>query len=154
MDGLHWLVSAQCGEGRLARQELTESLRGVRVGDLMARDCTAVDGNDNLQTFVHEYLLRTGRRCFLIAEQGEVTGLITPNEVKGIPKARWPYTTVYDVMRPLEQLRTVTPETPVSEALEIIGRENINQLPAVANGRLEGMISRDQILRYCSHAPS
>jgi CBS domain-containing protein len=42
----------------------------------------------------------------------------------------------------------VTPETSVSEALEIIGRDGINQLPALANGRLEGMISRDQILRY------
>jgi predicted transcriptional regulator len=131
-----------------AQQELTERLRGLRVGDLMARDCTVVDGNANLQTFVHDYLLHTGRRCFLIAEQGVVTGLITPNEVKGIPKARWPYTTVFDVMLPLEQLRTVTPETPISEALEIIGRDDINQLPAVANGRLEGMISRDQILRY------
>ena len=77
-----------------------------------------------------------------------MTGLITPNEVKGISKARWPYTTVFDVMRPLEQLRTVTPETSVSEALEIIGRDGVNQLPALANGRLEGMISRDQILRY------
>lgn len=131
-----------------AQQELTERLRGVRVGDLMTRDCTVVDGNDNLQTFVNDYLLHTGRRCFLVAEQGVVTGLITPNEVKGIPKARWPFTTVYEVMRPLEQLRTVTPETPVSEALEIIGSEDINQLPALANGRLEGMISRDQILRY------
>lgn len=131
-----------------AQQELTERLRGVRVGDLMARDCTVVDGNSNLQTFVHDYLLRTGQYCFLIAEQGVVTGLITPNEVKGVPKARWLYTTVFDVMRPLEQLRTVTPETPVSEALEIIGRDDVNQLPALANGRLEGMISRDQILRY------
>lgn len=131
-----------------AQQEISEQLQGVRVGDLMTRDCTVVDGNANLQTFVHDYLLHTGRRCFLVAEQGEVMGLITPNEVKGIPQARWPFTTVYDVMRPLEQLRTVTPETPVSEALAIIGREDINQLPAFANGRLEGMISRDQILRY------
>jgi CBS domain-containing protein len=131
-----------------AQQELTERLRGVRVGDLMTLDCTMVDGNANLQTFVHDYLLHTERRCFLIAEQGVVTGLITPNEVKVIPKARWPYTTVYDVMRPLEQLRTVTPETPVSEALEIIRRDNINLLPALTNGRLEGMISRDQILHY------
>jgi Zn-dependent protease/CBS domain-containing protein len=131
-----------------AQQELTERLRGVRVGDVMARDCTVVDGNANLQTFVHDYLLHTGQRCFLVAEQGEVIGLVTPNEVKGIAKERWPYTTVFDVMRPLERLKTVTPETPVSEALEIIGRDNINQLPALANGRLEGMISRDQILRY------
>jgi hypothetical protein len=35
-------------------------------------------------------------------------------------------------MRPLEQQRTVTPKTPVSGALEIIGREDINQLPALA----------------------
>lgn len=131
-----------------AQQELTERLRGVRVGDLMTRDCPVVDGNANLQTFVHDYLLHTGRRCFLVAEQGEVTGLITSNEVKGIEQARWPYTTVFAVMRPLEQLRTVTPETPVSEALEIIGRDDVNQLPALVNGRLEGMISRDQILRY------
>ena len=135
-------------KGAYAQQELTERLRGVSVGDLMTRDCTVVDGNANLQTFVHDYLLHTGRRCFLVAEQGEVTGLITPHEVKGIPQARWPFTTVYDVMRPLAQLRTVTPETPVSEALEIIGREDINQLPALSNGRLAGMISRDQILRY------
>jgi Zn-dependent protease/CBS domain-containing protein len=130
------------------QQELTERLRGVRVGDVMARDCTVVDGNSNLHTFVHDYLLPTGRRCFLVAEQGEVTGLVTANEVKGIAKERWPYTTVFDVMLPLERLKTVTPETPVSEALEIIGRDNINQLPALTNGRLEGMISRDQILRY------
>jgi Zn-dependent protease/CBS domain-containing protein len=131
-----------------ARQELTERPRGVRVGDLMARDCAVVDGNSNLHTFVYDHLLHTGQRCFLVAEQGEVTGLVTQNEVKVIAQARWPYTIVFDVMRPLERLRTVTPETPASEALEIIGRDNINQLPALTNGRLEGMISRDQILRY------
>jgi CBS domain-containing protein len=49
-------------------------------------------------------------------------------------------------MVPLERLRTVAPETPVAEALEILGRENIHQLPVVSNGRLEGMISRDQIM--------
>ena len=131
-----------------ARQALIERLRGVRVGDLMIRDSTVVDSNSNLHTFVHEYLLHTGQQCFLVAEQGKVTGLITQNEVKEVAYSLWPYTLVFDVMRPLARLRTVTPETPVSEALEIIRRNDINQLPALANGRLEGMISRDQILHY------
>ncbi len=131
-----------------AQQAVTERLRGLRVADLMTLDCTQVDGNDNLQTFVNESLLHTGRRCFLVAEQGVVTGLITLNEVKEVPQARWPFTLIYDVMRPLEAIRTVSPDMPVSEALEIIGREDINQLPALANGKLAGMISRDQILRY------
>ena len=129
-----------------AQAEVTEMFRGVRVADLMTRDCTQVDGNTNLQTFVHEFLLHTGRRCFLVVEKGQISGLITLNEVKTIPQARWPFTTVYDVMVPMERLRTVTPETPVTEALEIIGRENIHQLPVVSNGHLEGMISRDHIM--------
>lgn len=131
-----------------AQETMNERLRGVRVGDLMTRDCTIVDGNSNLQTFVNENLLHTGQRCFLVTEQGEVTGIITPNELQAIPHARWPYTTIYDVMRPLDELKTVTPETPLSEALEIIGREGISLLPALVNGHLAGLISRDQILRY------
>jgi len=139
-----FLLSA--AQATSAQAALSERFRGVRVADLMARDCTPVDGNTNLQTFVHEFLLHTGRRCFLIAEKGQFVGLITLNEVKRIPQTRWPLTTVYDAMVPLDRLRTVTPETPVIDALKIIGRENIHQLPVVSNGRLEGMISRDQIL--------
>ena len=48
----------------------------------------------NIETFVNDFLLRTGHRCFLIAENGAIAGLITPNEVKGIARPRWPYTTV------------------------------------------------------------
>jgi Zn-dependent protease len=130
-----------------ARAEMNESLRGLIVGDLMARDCLVIDGRSNLQTLVDDYLLRTGRRCFLIVEQGKVAGLVTPNEVKAVERARWPYTTVDQVMLPLERMRTVRPETPVAEALDLLGREDINQLPVVSDGRLEGIISRDQVLR-------
>jgi len=130
-----------------AQLEVSESLRGVRVSDVMSRDCPIVDGRSNLETFVED-VLRTGSRCFLIVENGRVTGLITPHEVKSVEKSQWPYKTVYEVMKPLDQLRTVTPDTPASEALEIIGRQDVNQLPVVSDGRLEGIVSRERILRY------
>ena len=82
----------------------------------MARDCSLVDGNSNPHKFVYDHLLHSGQRCFLDAEHSEATGLVTPNEVKGIAQTRWPYTIVFDVMRPLERLRTVTTETPISKA--------------------------------------
>jgi CBS domain-containing protein len=51
-------------------------------------------------------------------------------------------------MRPLDQLQTVNIGTPVSEAMELIGRSDINQLPVMsADGKLAGVISRDHILR-------
>ena len=125
----------------------TQSLRGVRVGDVMARDCPVVDGRSNLQNFVDEQLLRTGRRCFVVEEKGRLVGLITANEVKEVGRAQWPYTTIDDVMHPLDQLHTISPDTPVTEALERMVREDVNQLPVVRDGRFTGIISRANVLR-------
>ena len=127
--------------------EITERLSGVKVGDVMTQQFPVVDANSNLQTFVQEQLLPTGHRCFVVLEQGNPAGIITPHEVKGIDRARWPYTTVGDVMRALDTLRTVTPERPLAEALEMMGREDVNQIPVVQQGRLAGIISRGHIVR-------
>lgn len=125
----------------------TESLRGVRVGDVMARDCPRVDGRSNLQTFVDEHLLHTGRRCFVVEENGALVGLITVHEVKEVERQKWPYTTVDDVMRPLDKIHTISPDIPITEALERMSREDVNQLPVVRNGQLAGVISRGHILQ-------
>ena len=130
-----------------AQVGIGESLRGLRVRDVMESDCSVVAGRSNLQTLVDDHLLRTGRRCFIVVENGRVAGLLTPHEIKQVERARWPYTTAESVMRPLEQLRTVGPEAPVVEALEVMGRENVNQLPVVSDGRLQGIISRGHVLQ-------
>jgi Zn-dependent protease/predicted transcriptional regulator len=130
-----------------AHLKITETLRGIRVGDVMTQDCPRVDGLDNLQTLVDEHLLRTGQRCFVVEEKGSIAGIITPHEVKAVPRARWPYTTVDEVMQPLDRLHTVRPDTSVTEALETMGREDVNQLPVIKDGRIAGIISRSHILR-------
>jgi CBS domain-containing protein len=86
-------------------------------------------------------------RGFVVEEQGRISGIITPHEVKAIERARWPYTTVDDAMRPLAQLRAVEPATSVADALILMGREDVNQLPVVRDGRLTGIISRGDALR-------
>lgn len=128
---------------------VTEALRGLRVRDVMDSDsdCPTVDGRTNLQTLADQHILRTGRRCFMVVENGRIAGLITTHELKQADRARWPYTTVDSVMRPLEQIRTVGPDSSVVEALERMGREDVNQLPVVSDGRLEGIISRGHVLQ-------
>jgi CBS domain-containing protein len=130
-----------------AEVEISQMLRGVRVADLVEHDCLEVDGHENLQTFVNEHLLRSGKRCFLVHNGPDMEGIITPQEIKEMDRARWPYTTVTQVMRPLDQLLSVTPDTPVMEAMEIMSREDVNQLPVVKDGHVEGFISRGGILR-------
>lgn len=130
-----------------AQVAITEGLRGVRVADVMSRDYPTVDGHSNLQTFVEEHLVRTGRRCFAVTVNGRVEGIITPSEVSKFERARWPYTTVADVMRPLDQVRTVTPDASITDALEVMAREDLNQLPVVEDDRLAGFVSRAHVLQ-------
>ncbi len=128
--------------------ELMSGLRGRVVADIMDRDCPTVEGHLSLQDFVHEYLLRSGRRCFAVVHNGQLTGLITPHEVKHVARENWSQTSVQAVMRPLSQLRTIAPDTAAIKALEIMSREDVNQLPVLSNGRLEGLFSRRHILGF------
>jgi len=130
-----------------AQMVLTDGLQGLRVADVMSSEYPTADAYANLQTFADESLVRTGRRFFIVILNGQPVGIITPNEVAGIARARWPYTTVADVMRPLDQTRTVEPSTPITEALEVMAGQDLNQLPVVSNGKLAGLISRGHILQ-------
>ena len=130
-----------------AQMVISEGLRGLRVGDVMSREFPTVDANSNLQTFAEENLTRTGRRFWIVTLNGEPEGIITPDEISGVARNRWPYTTVADVMRPLDATRTVNPNTPVTEALEVMARQDLNQLPVVNERGLAGLISRAHILQ-------
>jgi len=130
-----------------AQMVISEGLRGLLVGDVMSRDFPVVDSYTNLQTFVEENLTRTGQRFWVVTLNGQPEGIITPNEIGAVPRNRWPYTTVADVMRPLDATRTVNPNTPVTEALEVMAQQDLNQLPVVSEGGLAGLISRSHILQ-------
>jgi len=127
---------------------LAHAFKGVRVADVMTRDCPTVEGWMNVQNFVEHELLRTGRRCFMVVDKGVIAGLVTPHEVKQVERAQWPFKTLDDIMRPLQDLQSVTPETPLSSALESMSRHDLNQLPVVSNDHLEGVLSRADVLAY------
>jgi predicted transcriptional regulator len=142
-----WFLS-QAASASYMEIKTAATLSGVRVGDVMAHDCPPVDGNVNLRTFVDDYLLRTGRRCYIVRENGRNSGLVSVHELKQIERQRWPFTTVSEIVLPLAQVRTVGPDTSVTKALEYIVHEDVNQLPVVSNGEVVGVISRGNVLQF------
>ncbi len=126
--------------------EVMHALAGIKVRDVMERNCAVIDATTNLQTLVDEHLLRTGQRCFIVQKDGQMAGLITPADISRVERRMWPLTTVEQAMRPLAQLQVVSPDAPVVQALETMARENINQLPVASNGHLEGILSRAHLL--------
>lgn len=127
--------------------EMLAGLRGLRVADVMRHECQKIPADTTIQRFADEYVLGTGERCFVVEDRGDLTGLITPADLKQIDRSRWNDLTVEAVKRPLHQMRAVSPDTPVVQALEKMGRADVNQLPVVSGGRLEGVLSRGHILQ-------
>lgn len=127
---------------------VVSGLRDHRVSDLMQRDCTSVPGYLSVRDFVDEYLLHSGNRCFVVVQDRNPVGIITAREARGVPRGSWTQTSLQSIMRPLNQMLTVPPDMPVLKALEVMAREKADELAVVANGKLEGVFSRVQVLRF------
>lgn len=137
----------QAASASYMQVRLRTLLRGLRVKQVMSTGYRSVDPDTSLQDFVHKQLLPTGRRCFLVIDDSRLLGLITPNEIRAVEPQAWPYTRVREVMRSGYRIHVVPPDMPAREALETMAREDINQLPVVSNGRVEGIVTRAHLLQ-------
>ena len=142
-----WFLS-QAASASYAQVEASTMLSGVRVRDVMSVDCPTVEGTINLRAFAEEYLLRTGQRCFVVLENGHQAGLVTVHELKRIERERWPFTSVAQASIPIDRIRTVAPDTNVTQALEMMVRDDVNQLPVISDGKLAGVISRGNVIQF------
>jgi Zn-dependent protease len=131
-----------------AQVGIVVGLRDHSVSDLMQRDCGTVESYISVRDFVDQYLVHSGTRCFMVAQDHHIAGLVTANDTARVPRANWDQTSVQSIMRPLTQLRSVPPEMPALKALELMGRENLNQLAVISNGELQGIFSRGQVLKF------
>ncbi|TKB76723.1 MAG: site-2 protease family protein [Nitrospira sp.] len=129
------------------QMSMRSALSGLRAEDIMARDCPTVPGHLSLADLVHEHILRTGRRCFLVSQNGRLEGLVTLHQVKAVPQARWGDSVVAQAMTPIGRLHAVAHETPILDVLGVMEQHDVNQVPVIQDGRLLGMITRDHLLR-------
>jgi Zn-dependent protease len=141
-----WFLLQAAGETR-RQAGLKRAFQDVKVADIMSQDCATVDGRESVQELV-ERLFHSGRRCFVVMDDGHVAGLITPHEIRQVNRSQWPVTLVDSVMRPLQGLQAVRPDAPLGSALEVMARQNVNQLPVMSNSHLDGVLSRAEVLNY------
>jgi CBS domain-containing protein len=121
------------------------AIPGMRVSELMSRGCVTVDRGMSLRELVDIHLLKTSQQCFAVKDRGRFAGLITRSGVAAIPRELWDETTVGAAMHPLEELPVITPDTSVLDALKLLRRSDVSQLPVIANGVLLGTVFRSQL---------
>ena len=122
-------------------------LESMTAAQAMAREIVYVPS----RTRVEDLLERTGmvnpRQAYVVVDDDPL-GVISPIQLVVLPRERWPWTVVTQVMTPWRQLARITPETNLFMALQRMDEERaFFALVLDSGGGIAGVLSRDQIIR-------
>lgn len=137
--------AASMGYRQLA---LREVLGDHRVRELLQADAVYVGRDLELDRLINEYVLKTGRRCFPVVEDGSLLGIVTVHHIKEVPHEARATTTVGHVMTPVDETVKVHPEEPLTTVLEHMSSGGVNQVLVVEDGRYVGLVSREQLVDF------
>ena len=125
-----------------------DMLAGHTVSQAMSSRCASVPADLTLQRLADEHILGGGQRSFLVNRGDSTVGLITPHRLSTVPRSEWTSTTAAQVMVPLDESKRVAPDTELSAALQLMDRDGVNQLPVVAQDRVVGMLTREDVISF------
>ncbi len=134
-------------EASYQQQLFRNTLEGTKVGQLINRSFNAASPDMNLNTLVQEYMLADSQRSVPIVVGVELLGLVTMRDLKRVPRDEWETTSVFRAMTPREKLHHVDVGEEITLAMEIMAKENVNQLPVLEFGRFVGFVTRADVMR-------
>jgi Zn-dependent protease/CBS domain-containing protein len=134
-------------EGHGRHFELRQRLAGITAGDLADLHVPSVDAETPVMDWINRRVVPEARRAYMVSEDGEIRGLLTLSDIKGLPRDRWENTPVRQLMTPLHHLHHVASDSEPEEVLGLMTEHGLNQVPVMNKGRITGWIDRQGLLR-------
>jgi Zn-dependent protease len=125
---------------------LRDAINGFTARDIMNVNFPATSGEMTIEQLVHQSMLSTGNKWFIVTTENRLQGLISLRNIKKIPQARWNTTTVKEVMVPDSSLFTVHPDEDALYILENMEEKNTYRVPVIENEKIAGIISYDNLM--------
>jgi len=125
-----------------------EALHGLTASQMMTSDYAVVPPSVTVSQVVHEHALPKGHNLFLVTEEDRFKGILTLQNIKSIPQAKWETTQVEKIMTPADRLKVASPEQDALSVAEHMDESKTNQMLVVSEGRVKGVVSRDNLLRF------
>jgi CBS domain-containing protein len=124
-----------------------EALRGIVASEIMTSDCPVVPSNVAVSRLVQEYIITRGHSCFMVIDESELKGILTLRNIKSVARSDWDVTEVGNILTPIDKL-VARPDQDALSILEQMDEHNIEQMPVVSEGRVIGLITRDNLMRF------
>ncbi len=123
------------------------ALQGLTASQVMTSDYPVIPLSITVSQLVQGYIFTSGHGCFLVADEGGVRGILTLPNIKSVSQPNWGVTQVKEIMTPVDKLKMAHPDQDALSILEQMDESNINQMPVVSEGRVIGLITRDNLIR-------
>ena len=75
-------------------------------------------------------------------------GILTLHNIKDVSQQNWTTTQVKEIMTTVDKLKVAYPDHDALSILEQMDESDINQMPVVSEGRVIGLIARDNLIRF------
>jgi Zn-dependent protease/CBS domain-containing protein len=126
---------------------LRDSLTGITARQVTDYACPVVPTNLNLTELVQQYILPTGRSCFLVTRGAGLEGMVTLQQIKKVPRTRWAITSVQDIMTSASKLKVAHVDQDVLSVLQEMNGEYANHMPVIEAEKVIGVINREDLIR-------
>jgi Zn-dependent protease len=127
---------------------LRQALEDVPVTRVMQTRLDRVAPDLSLETFVREHLMAGDQQAFPVESGGQLVGLIQLEDLRGVPQGQWSETTVGQIMTPMAQLHSLSPDAGAEQALEELAQQDGDQLAVYDGRQLLGLVRRRDILKW------
>jgi Zn-dependent protease len=122
-------------------------LLGGDVAQVMDPRPAIASPSMTVHEFVFDHVVRRGERALLVADAGQLLGIVTISDAKGLPQELWGATPVSRIMTCVP-LKTVALDADLATALQLMVEDTLNQVPVVQGDQTVGLLRREDVLRY------
>lgn len=140
-----WFL-VQAAQSSYRQLVLRQSLLGLPVSAIMTQQVEWVPADATLDQVVHEYVMRHNHPAFPVLDGPRLVGLLSLSQIRDVPRERWPWVTAREVIPPLAEAQTISPQADAWDALMRMTSSNSGRLLVTEEGALRGIISRTDIM--------
>lgn len=141
-----WLLY-QAGHSSYTQVVLKNSLSGIYVSEVMTERVITVPPYITIEKLVDQFYKYKVGAFPVVEDNGSVSGLVSLNDVKSVPKNKWYLTRVDDIMTAVEECYILRPDEEAVEAMMKMANNNANRILVMENGELKGILSNTDMMR-------
>ncbi len=152
--GIWWVLIGmflRTAAGTSYKQLLTrQALQGEPVSRFMETSPMTVPPRISIEELIEDYVYRYHYKMFPVVEGGRLVGCVSTRQVRDIPRDEWSLRTVGDLAAQCSAENTISPDADSLEALSAMSKTGASRLMVIDGGRLVGIVSLKDMLRFLS----